>query len=97
MNQIHTLQGLERINGRTKIDSCVALSSFVCVTKLIEHMWTETEKMFKGSKYEDDWYIYHDALTLMTATDTKLWMEEKGYLKRWIRPKLGLFDKERDI
>jgi hypothetical protein len=80
-----------------EIDSSVSLSSFVCVTKLIEHMWKETEKMFKGSKHEDNWYIYHDALTLMTATDTKLWMEEKGYLKRWIRPKLGLFDKDPDL
>ena len=33
----------------------------------------------------------------MTATDTKLWMEEKGYLKRWIRPKLGLFDEDPDL
>jgi hypothetical protein len=77
-----------------KIDACFSLSPFVCVTKLVEHMWTETEKIFEGSKYENDWFIYHDALSLMTASDTKKWMEDKDYLKRWIRPKLGLFDED---
>jgi hypothetical protein len=58
---------------------------------------TETEKLFKGSKYEDDWFVYHDALCLMTASDTKKWMEEQGYLKRWIRPMLGLFDEDHTL
>ena len=46
----------------------------------------------KGTKFEDNWMFYHDALTLMTGADTKKWMEEKDYLRRWILPTTDLYD-----
>ena len=42
--------------------------------------------------YEDDFYIVHDALVLMTANETINWMKQKGYLHRWLLPLNGLQD-----
>eukprot|EP00978_Attheya_sp_CCMP212_P008683 scaffold20425_cov45-Attheya_sp.AAC.1 len=68
------------------IDGCQFMSSYVCVTKMIEHTIDASAAMFKGTKHEDDWYFYHDALSLMTAKDTIEWMKQKDYYKRWILP-----------
>jgi hypothetical protein len=54
------------------------MSPYVCVTKMIEHIVAESALIFKGTKYEDSWVFYHDALSLMTAKETIMWMEEKG-------------------
>lgn len=35
----------------------------VCITELVIHMATETERVFKGTKHEKTWLFYHDALT----------------------------------
>ncbi|EJK60897.1 hypothetical protein THAOC_18686 [Thalassiosira oceanica] len=61
-----------------------------CVTDLVEHIVCTTRDFYKGTKNEDNWMFYHDALILMTAKECKDWMAEKGYLKRWILPELGL-------
>ena len=46
----------------------------------------------KGSVHEDDFYIAHYALVLMTEKETINWMKEKGYLHRWLLPLNGLQD-----
>ena len=38
----------------------------------------------KGSVHEDDFYIVHDALVLMTAKETIKWMKNNGYLHIWL-------------
>ena len=38
------------------------------------------EKLTKGSVHEDDLYIVHDALVLMTAKETIKWMKQKRVL-----------------
>ena len=40
----------------------------------------------------DDFMFYHDALSIMTAKECREYMEEKGVLKHWILPELGLND-----
>ena len=55
-------------------------------------MMNEAEKLMKGSVHEDDFYIVHDALLLMTAKDAVNLMKEKGYLHRWLLPLNGLQD-----
>ena len=30
----------------------------------------------RGTIHENDWYFYHDALSLMTATSMMKWMED---------------------
>jgi len=73
-----------------KISQSAAMRPFRCITELIEHVIAEGHRIFKGTTHEHDWVFYHDALSLMTAKDTKEWMCEKGYLERWILPQNGL-------
>ena len=46
----------------------------------------------KGSVYEDDFFIVHDALVLMTAKETIEWMKEKKFFHHWLLPMNGLED-----
>lgn len=60
----------------------------ICITDLVEHMITESRRVI-GS---DDFYLYHDALSMMTSAKCKEWMREKGYLRHWVLPVNGLND-----
>ena len=42
-------------------------------------------------------WIYHDALSLMTAKDCRQWMIEKDYLKHWMLPQNQLFENEKGL
>ena len=48
------------------------MSKFFCITDLIRFMMKEADNLMKGSVHEDDFFIFHDALVLMTAKET--WM-----------------------
>jgi hypothetical protein len=74
------------------IDRVTAMKRYVCITEMIEHMMEVTEAAYAGTDRPDEWYVYHDALSLMTADETRKWMEKKDYLKRWIVPLHGLND-----
>ena len=78
---------------KSEIKKVKRMKKFICVTDLVQHICDETAKAYKGTKHEDDWLFYHDALTQMTDKKTIAWMEEQGLLHRWIRPVLGLNDK----
>ena len=69
-----------------QIRKCSQMSQYVCVTQLVEHIVTESAKLFIGTQFEDSWVFYHDALSLMTGNDTVEWMRQNDYLKRWILP-----------
>jgi hypothetical protein len=71
------------------IDKSVTLSQYVCITDMVEHIFVESAKLFKGTKHEHDWSFYHDALSLMTANDT-IQLKDKGYYKHWVLPVNGL-------
>jgi len=73
-----------------EIDADLRRSGKVCVTELVEHIITESEKVMKDTVHEHDWCFFHDALKQMTDQRCMDWMEEKGYLKRWVLPKAGL-------
>ena len=61
-----------------KLKSSTAMSKFYCIADLIRFMMNEAEKLMKGSVHEDDFYIVHNALVLMTAKETINWMKKKG-------------------
>ena len=68
-----------------------------CVSDLVEHMMVTSAACFKDTDNEDDWYIYHDALSLMTEKGCIAWMKKqyiggKSYYDRWILPQLKLND-----
>jgi hypothetical protein len=46
---------------------------------MIKHIVAESALMFKGTKYEDSWVFYHNALSLITAKETVVWMKERGF------------------
>jgi hypothetical protein len=73
------------------------LSPYVCVTKMIEHIVAESALMFQGTKHEDSWVFYHDALSLMTAKEIVEWMKEKGLHKQWLLPVMGLHFDDPDL
>ena len=75
-----------------KLKYLTAMSKFVCITNLILFMMNEAEKLMKGSVHEDDFYIVHDALVLMTAKEAIKLMKQKGYLHHWLLPLNGLQD-----
>ena len=55
---------VERWVEKSKLSSY--MSKFYCITDLIRFMVKEAEKLIKGSVHEDDLFIVHDALVLMT-------------------------------
>lgn len=66
-----------------------ALKSVICVKLLVTHIYEESRKAFIGTLYENNWFFFHDALSLMTCTSTVEWMKEMGYYKHWILPVMG--------
>ena len=46
----------------------------------------ESENLLKGSVHEDDFFIVHDALVLMTAMEMIEWMKEKNFFHCWLLP-----------
>ena len=46
---------------------------FCCITDLIRFMMKEEENLMKVSVYEDDLFIVHKTLVLMTAKETIEW------------------------
>ena len=76
----------------THIKKSPTFNNSVLITDYIQHIMDESARVMKGTAFEDNWMIYHDALTLMTAKETKRWMEQKGFLRRWILPTHDLYD-----
>ena len=75
-----------------KLKSSTEMSKFCCINDLLRFMLNEAEKMMKGSVHEEYFFIFHDALVLMTAKETINWMRQKGYLHQWLLPLNGLHD-----
>ena len=69
------------------------MSKFCCITDLIQFMMKEAENLMKGSVHEDDFFIVHDALVLMTAKETIKWMKEKNFFHHWLLPMNGFQDR----
>jgi hypothetical protein len=66
-------------DGRMReIRKSVFLSSNVCITNIIEHIYKESELLFQGTIHQNNWWFWHNVLSLMTAKDTILWMKENS-------------------
>ena len=62
-----------------KLKSSSSISKFCCITDMVWFMMKEGEKLTKCSVHEDDLFIVHDALVLMTAKETITWMIDNNY------------------
>ena len=80
----------ERWVEKLKLSS--SMSKFCCITDLIRFMMKEADNLIKGFVHEDDFFIVHDALVLMSAKETIKWMKEKNCFHRWFLPMNGLQD-----
>ena len=49
-----------------KLKSSSSMSKFLCITDLHQFMMREADKLMKGSVHEDNLFIVHDDLVLMT-------------------------------
>ena len=56
-----------------------AMSSYVVITDMVEHIIKESANLMQGTKHENDWVFYHDALSLMKAKDCLKWMREREF------------------
>ena len=74
-----------------KLKSSTEISKLCCITELINFMINEAENMMKGSVHEDNLFIIHNALVLMTSKETIKWMRQNGYLYRWLLPLNGMW------
>ena len=66
------------------------MNKYVCVTSLIKHIYEESKRIMEGTIHENDWYFYHDALSLMTSAESIEWMKKEGIYKHWLLPCNGL-------
>ena len=73
-----------------KIKTVSALSTTCCVTDMVRHIYESSKAFFADTIYAQNWYFYHDALSLMNSNVTKEWMEKESILSHWILPKNGL-------
>jgi hypothetical protein len=64
------------------------MKNSVCISDEIEHILSETGRVFKGTTHKHDCIFYHDALSQMTIKDCITWMQ--GYYNLWILPENGL-------
>ena len=62
----------------------------VCVEDMVTHIFETTKEVFADTKFKDNFYFYHDALSLMTCAETIKWMKEKDYYKHWLLPEMNL-------
>ena len=69
------------------------MSKFCCITDLIWFMMKEVDKLMKGYVHEEDLFIVHDALVLITAKETIKWMRENNNFHRWLLPMNVLQDR----
>ena len=75
---------------KQKVLDTPTMKALVDIQALVEHIYNESKAHFQGTVYEDNWFFYHDALSLMTATETVEWMQREGYYKHWILPENDL-------
>ena len=83
-NPYKSKYGEEEWEKRLKESS--GINRYCSVMDLAEYMVAEGYQLFPDGRF---WFS-HNALSLSTAKQTRKEMEEKGYLKHWILPKLGV-------
>ena len=62
-----------------KIRNSTTLRKVVCITEIVQQIFKNTKKVFKGTKYENNFYFYHDALSLMTSVECRQYMKKKAF------------------
>ena len=72
-----------------KILQSSAMKRSISINDLVKQIYENSKKLFVGSKYEDNCFFYYDALTLMTSTSCKRFLQETNIIDHWILPQQG--------
>ena len=68
------------------------MSKFFCITDLIWFVIKEAEKLMNVPVHQDNLFIVHDALVLMTVKGKITRMKDKNYFHSWLLPMNELQD-----
>ena len=60
-----------------KVKKSTHMKKYVSIRSLVTHIYEETKSAFVGTVHENDFYFYHDALSLMSSKKT--W---SGWIKK---------------
>ena len=60
----------------THLKSTSAFSGVLCIKDLIQHYAMRTKETYAGTKFEKNFFFYHDALAQMIHADTVAWMKD---------------------
>ena len=77
-------------NWIKEVENCTFMKPYMSIKNLLRKKYDASEKVFKGTPFEDEWLVYHDMLNLMTAISTIRWMKEVNIYKRWLLSKNNL-------
>jgi hypothetical protein len=65
-------------NWKLEIKKATMVQKYVTISEMVKHIYYESRRLMQGTKYSDNWFFYHDALSLMTLKTCKAWMEKEG-------------------
>ena len=71
---------MKKIFDATDVRDCVSIRTVVA------HIFESTKEVFNGTKFEDNWYVYHDEFSLMSSKATMNCMKGVGYYDRLVLP-----------
>ena len=57
---------------------------------MIDHIFLEIEKNFKGTTHGNDWMVQHDEVSLFVTKESYKYMQTRGYFEYLIVPLNGL-------
>lgn len=60
------------------------------IKDLVDLVYKESKQIMKNTKYENNWYSFHEALMLFVNDQYSKYMERKGILKNWFLPENDL-------
>ena len=60
------------------------MKSFISINRIVKLTYENTKKEFFGTMYKNDFYFYHNALTLMTSRSCKEYITRTGITNHWV-------------
>ena len=70
---------MARYGKDERLDKCEDdIKEAVCVEQMITHMYETTRALFKDTVDSENFFFFHDALSVMTAGPTMDWMKKRN-------------------
>ena len=82
----NSYKSLYRSQWNQEIFKTITIKRFISINTLVQKMYNNIKKLFQGTVYENNFFFYHDALSLMTSPSCKDFMKKTGIINHWILP-----------